>query len=229
MANAHSHTTPGNDGSWTSTGGRADDHGPAGSDVYYARFKLLLMSANDPLNRMEALFNPDQLAPDLTVVAGRLHPVGWSHPIKQYAYTNEISFSLDLLFTHLALVHGAGFGSRRIKAFNEVGTPDINAPVAWLSSFCYGASKGLAPSPVMVIWPKTMQLVCTVDHVKPTYKRWAPDGTPVEVMINVKFSEIRRAFRTSIDVLWGGLTDQGDQQLPSAFAGSRTRMGGRGR
>ncbi|MBU2567134.1 hypothetical protein KKG46_06290, partial [Patescibacteria group bacterium] len=201
MARSDSHTPTGSDSN--SVGGRGDDHGPVGSDVFYARFKLLLMSANDPQNRMEALFNPDQLPLDGTVVAGRLHPVGWSHPIKQYAYTNELSFSLDLLFTRMAMTYGVGFGSRRVKANNEVGEPDINAPVAWLMSFLYGAGKGLAPSPIMVVWPKTLQLVCSVDHVKPGYKRWAPDGTPVEVSVNVKFSELRRNFRTSIDVLWG--------------------------
>jgi hypothetical protein len=215
----------------TPSGGH--DHGPVGSDVYYARHKLLLVNAKDPQDRLEALFNPQQLAPSVTVVAGRLHPVGWSHPIKQYAYTNELSFTLALVFTRLAMLSpGEGFGARRHVLSSEFGHDggrgEVAAPVGWLMSFCYGLQKGTAPSPIYVIWPRTMNLLCTVDSVTPTYKRWAPDGTPVEVSVAVKFSELRKTFKSSQRQSYFGLQDPdraavGTVQMAGAPAASNKK------
>jgi hypothetical protein len=177
----------------------AHSHGPPGADVYYSQHKLLLVNANDSSIRMEALFNPQQLVPAITVVAGRLHPVGWSHPIKQYAYTNEVSFTLQLVFTRMAMMYpGSGYGARKVKESNASIRASVRDPVAWLTSFCYGPAKGKAPDPIYVIWPKTMNLLCTVDSVTPTFKRWATDGEPLEVSVSVKFSELRKEFKTSL-------------------------------
>ena len=223
------------------------DHGPVTEPgnrrmplTHLALAKVLLVDGKQHTNRMEALFNPQELAISARVQAGRLHPVGWSHPIKQYAYTEEVGFSLNFLFTKLALRWSGEQAGRQVPAPTEKqAVADATAPAAWLTSFCYGAYPGLAPHPLIVVWPHVLTMVTTVDTVQERYKRFAPDLSAMEVMVSVKFSELRKTFKSS-GMQWDGWKRHADLpteesgwgtsvELSYGMAISRTFMGGAGK
>jgi hypothetical protein len=202
-----------------------------------ATAKVLLVDGKHTLNRMEALFNPQQLGLGIRAQAGRLHPIGWSHPIKQYAYTEEVGFPLDFLFTKIAMTGRRGGMGRKIKSPAETNAPQVNIvdPAAWLTSFCYAPAIGRAPHPLLVVWPHVLTMMTTVDTANEMYRRFAPDLSAMEVMVRLKFSEIRVGFKTSY-MQWDGWSSFRDEHS-DALGGvglqltgpSRTRMGGAGR
>jgi hypothetical protein len=140
--------------------------------------QMALINARDTGDRLEVLFNPQKLSMEIETSRGTLNPIGSSHPVKQYAHTAELQFSLELYMTSSAAI---------LRHFST----DLNRAINWLASFVYPEGRQLAPPPLIVVWPNTVGKVVTVDHINVEYLRWHADGKPRIVTVTLDVSELR--------------------------------------
>ena len=182
--------------------------------------RLKLIDATEPLNKLDALFNPSSLSLAIDATAGRLNPVGSSHPVKQYAYTNEAKFSLELYWSTYHVYHR---GLQNIQM-------EPREALAWLASFCYPRQQGIAPAPLLVVWPNTLTMLVTVDSWKGDYLRWDADGVPRIARALLDVSELRQSPRYRRTVTMYGLHQSDDMHTSTAAsARARKHLGVRGR
>ena len=138
-------------------------------------------------NYLPALFNPATLSVDISVDVGKLHPPGASHATIQYGYTDSPTIPLELYFSTQLLM-------RRNAPL------DINYYVGFFSSFCYGTEAGKAPSPMLFVWPNTLEMVLVVEHFRADYVRFYQDDLrPSAVRVALDTTELRYTYRGSAD------------------------------
>lgn len=150
--------------------------------------RVYFMDPMDPTNQMQALFNPSELPFSTEAVIGELGPIGWSHDIQQYARTKSTGFSLTLEYSSVAFVElGVDF-------------PEMNQAHGFFRSFLYGASPGIAPKHLMMIWPNTAAIICTVKKVAVRFTRWDWRLNVRAFTVQLDLMEDRRSFLGSGEV-----------------------------
>jgi hypothetical protein len=178
-------------------GERAHDHVEHPLDIGEASTspsaKVTFIDAEDPWIQHRALFNPESIAPAGSVEIGQLHPIGWSAPVQQYAYTNDINFSLELKYSWLAMKQrGITFVDHR-EAY------------AFFFSYLYGPRPGIAPANLIVVFPKTLTMRVAVKSVAVNFERWDTSMNVRAFSINLDLTEIAESFRTNKAVRRSGL------------------------
>lgn len=168
-----------------------------GIDLTRAWAGVTLTSYLEPGDSMhEALLNPATLPIRLNVEMGELNPVGGSHSVLQYGHTKSPSIPLEFYFS----TQYQGRGKQAGQPGRTVITPiEVSQYVNWLLSFCYGAQPGEAPSPLLIIWPQTLNIAIVVKSVEASYVRFAADLTPMAAKVNVEFTELRYSFKGSTE------------------------------
>ena len=169
-------------------------------------YRVVLVNALEPEERFRAYFNPTELEGSLSVTAGRLQPIGWSHPVKQYAYTGEIKIPFRFWLSTLAMrAWPPGTANRSEPAIGRTFLWDVMDVVKWLLSFCYAEDAGMAPAPLLVFWPKTLGMLFTVDEVSWKILHWDTEMTPKIAEVHLSCSELRQQFRSRMNMLRNGL------------------------
>jgi len=177
-------------------------------------FKVYFMANSDPIDALQSCYNPDSL--DLTVSCdiGRLGPVGWSHATQQYAKTDPIDFPMHLEFSAIRM---------RDKNSGSLFKDDTTGPIRWFMSHCYGEQPGKSPDPIIVIWPKTLTLLCIIRSMNVGMKRWDHRGVLTNYAIDLELSELRSEFRSSEMAYKEGFTSS--SYLRGNKSGAPTRVG----
>jgi hypothetical protein len=147
--------------------------------------RVTFIDANDSSRQHKALFNPQDLNISVSATVGKLQPIGWSQPIKQYANTGEVSFSVTLEYTAIAAREKAIVFTDYLSAYR------------FFLSFMYGEQPGTAPSFLVVVWPKTITMLCVVEGLEVNFKRWDTEMNVREFSINLRLTEIGEKFRPS--------------------------------
>jgi len=122
--------------------------------------QVYIGSLDDPSNGLAAFFNPESLRIALGVTVGQLHPVGSSHPVLQYGYTEGVSIPLELYFS--------------VQLLKRLPTAMLDLPdyVHWFSSFCYPRESGAAPELLYFIWPHVLDMTLVVTKFNAEYIRF---------------------------------------------------------
>jgi len=101
--------------------------------------------------------NPETLQILINLNVGKMSPIGSSHETKQYASTQSPSFSIELFFS-------AAVAYRRKYEY-----PSIDAAMNWLSANGYGRERGIAPDPLLILWPNVLSLTYAVESISISY------------------------------------------------------------
>jgi len=158
-----------------------------------ASARVVLAELFDTSNAMEAMFNPEQLELSVEAGVGDLQPVGWSHGIQQYGHTKCVSFPLTFIYT----LHGLRFRDPPLVSKKAFPFMSLTDAVGWFSSFVYPRDYGVAPSPMLVVWPRVLTMAVVVRSVSAKYTRFDRDLEPREVQITTQLSEIRQQLKIS--------------------------------
>ncbi len=201
----------------------------------YKDFKLRLVNLLDPTEFYVAVFNPNELPVEVAVTAGRLHPIGSSQPVKQYAHTGDLRTSIKLWLSTLAMKAWPPGTETRPEISAALGRyagdygVDVRSVVDWLMGFCHADDEGLAPPPLLLVWPKSLSMVCTLDGVRTRIALWDTEMVPRVAEVELTLSELRTEFKSRSQF---SLSRGGDSQL-GAFrmksnTGSPLRVSGGG-
>lgn len=155
-------------------------------DPLRAAAHLVLAELNNVSNKMSVLFNPESLRGNVRVGIGKLNPVGWSHTISQYFHTESPTFPIELYFSALL--------ARRLR---YTAYPSIESAEAWLSSFCYSRELGVAPSPLLVVWPNVRTMVIALESFDSDYQLFDRNLNARIARFTLQCIELRSAFKTA--------------------------------
>ena len=202
-------------------------------------YKLLLVNANNTADRYRAIFNPNELTISVDVGIGKLQPIGWSHPVKQYAHTNEVKVPMKFWLSSLAMTQwppympgsASGLG---VGAADVVFADDVRGPVTWLQSFCYAEGPGLAPPHMIIMLPNNLCIRVAVEGVTVKYLMWDGKMIPRIAEVDLNASEARVGFRYRSEFLTNGFVASYGMSTAAAqdalresmpVAGKRTMLG----
>lgn len=187
---------------------------PLGRDITRSLARVAITDMFNPGNRLiTGLLNPDVLSYSISVEIGQLNPVGWSHGVVQYGHTKSISVPLDLYFsTQLTPRRG--------------GHRDIQWYVDWFAAFCFPQDNGIAPPPMLLVWPKVMDIALVVEDFSADYVRFHEDLSPGAVHVAIEALELRHTFRTAGKVRSDGLRRA--DPLLSRYAGTGSPLNFKG-
>lgn len=138
---------------------------------------------------VSAQFNPDEVQEELTVNYAELPVVGLSHRPMQYVGTSNLLLNYDLGFDVLSIEGGSAIAAR-----------------TFLHSVCYaskqaqGITDGGTPE-LLFSWPNLYSLVCRMQKLSITFKRFNITGLPTLFVASVSLSEARVTRLYSEDVL----------------------------
>jgi hypothetical protein len=180
--------------------------------------KVTFVDSDDPAIQHRALFNPETIAPSGSVEIGELHPIGWSAPVKQYAYTNSVDFTLELKYSAVAMLQ---------RNFKFVHQKDA---YAFFMSYLYSEAPGRAPAHLIVVFPKTLTLRCAVKSVTTSFERWDTAMNVRGYTLSVEFTEVAESFRSKGQVRRNGLQIatrdlSADQRTGIKIAGQSLNLG----
>jgi hypothetical protein len=168
--------------------------------------KLNISCIADPANAWTVLFNPTDLGGSLSAKIGRLEPIGWSSPVKQYACTGEIKIPIKLWLSSLAM----RTWPPQLVVQQTVGGKtwtDVRDPLNWLLSLFYADAPGLAPPLVRLNWPGTIDMQVNFDDINWRFLAWDNAGTPRFAEIELTTSEVAEGFRSRACMVQYGLQD----------------------
>lgn len=188
------------------------------TDMIPVTGKMVLIDSSQRLNKLPVLFNPNKLPISIRVAMGALHPVGSSHPVLNYHHTEAITFPLELYWS---AIHMHALGYKGLITLTEA--------VGWFASFCYPLKKGVAPPPLLIIWPKTLSMLVVVRSCQINYTHWDTKGNPRVIKINLQLTELRQASRYHEDMYAYGfaVSDEG-HSMSGLGAGFNPGQRGRG-
>lgn len=153
-----------------------------------ALVQVHLGSLDDPANTIGGLLNPTQLRISLGVNIGKLHPVGSSHPVLQYGYTEEAALPLEFYF------------STQLQQRLPNAILDLADYVHWFSAFCYPRESGGAPEILYMVWPHVLDMAIVVEKFDAEYTRFYRDTLHASaVRVSINTLEYRISFKTSMD------------------------------
>jgi hypothetical protein len=196
--------------------------------------RIALCSAIDPtMSQQEALINPSSLKYSIDVEVGKLHPVGWSQSVSQYGHTKSASVPIELYFSEQL----QGRSARPWNAFTpdsagqDILQFDVANKVDWLASFCHGEQPGVAPHPLMIIWPYVMNVAVVVEKFDVDYARFARSLRPIAAKVTLSCSELRFSYKSSQEMRDNGMRnlDPLITSSKSAATGYNVNLAGKGR
>ena len=185
-----------------------------------AGVRISLTEMCNPGRKMQdSLLNPESLPMDVAVSIGELNPVGASHSVLQYGHTKSPDVPIELYFSRAL--------QGRVPSLVRAGATAIEATgvvqyVRWLESFCFGPERGVAPSPMLLLWPGVCHIALAISAVRPRYIRFARNLHPIAVQVSLECKELRFSYKNS-----GEQRDDGYSKLdPLLRTGGSTYTGG---
>ena len=160
----------------------------------YTETKTFFMSEADETDTLEVCFNPNEMSLGMQMLTGKLTPVGWSGPARQYGATEPEPIDLVLEFSAIKMADGAAGG-----VFKD----NPQGPVNWFLKHMHGPQKGVAPSPVIFCYPGFVYVTVTVNGCRQRVLQLDRRGTPVRYELNLTLEELRRDYVDSACV--GGI------------------------
>jgi len=151
-------------------------------DPTQALARVALANSYDPTNSLPALLNPSSLNISISMNVGTLNPIGASHGAEQYASTNSPTFPLEFMF------------SAEIAVRKDYEYPKIDRAINWLAANGYARERGLAPDPLLVLWPNVLSLVYAVTAVDISYTGFSRTLGVKAAMVSLQGRELRRDF-----------------------------------
>jgi len=147
--------------------------------------QVYLASLDNPENTLGGLFNPETLRIALGVSIGKLHPVGSSHPVLMYGYTEGVSLPLEFYFS-----------VQLLKRLGPTAGLDLTSYVNWFSSFCYPSEKGGSPELLYFVWPNVLDMTLVVEKFNAEYIRFFHNKLMASaVKVSVDTLEYRMTFK----------------------------------
>lgn len=145
-------------------------------------------------SRLEAQYNPTELAETIGATYAKQKVIGLSHQVKQFTNTDDLTHTFTLKFD----------GTRSIAQQ----TMNMRAR-ALLHSWCYprrdANSVGRAgPTRVIFVWPGLVQLTTVILTLAFKYERFNVQMEPIQWEVAVGIEEIRDALLLAEDVLING-------------------------
>jgi hypothetical protein len=152
-----------------------------------ALVKVYLTDLFNPGKNMEqGLLNPEALSYATSVSMGELSPVNWPHSILQYGGTKSTSLPLDFYFSDQLTPRAGGSAANLVHYTN------------WFESFCYPNDLGVAPPPLLILWPSVLEMAVVVESVNINFTRFhAEDLSAAAVHVRLSARELRHTFRTA--------------------------------
>ena len=156
--------------------------------------------------------NPNSISYAFDVEIGELNPVGMSGSVLQYGFTKSGRVPLELYFsTQLSPRIGASF-------------EDLTYYTDWFMSYGYGDEIGTAPRPLLIIWPRVMELVLVVASYKADFVRFhGKTLMPAAIRVSIETRELRLLPRTAEVVKTDGILD-GSLGSGAANTGQPTKL-----
>lgn len=179
--------------------------------------KVSFIDAQEWSVQHKALFNPNELAISTSAQIGKLAPIGWSQPVKQYARTNEASFSLSLQYSKVA--------------YDELELQYMDHQYAYrfFLSFLYGERPGFAPHFLLVLWPKSVSMTVTVESVNVRFTRWDTALNVRDYAIDLQLTEVAETFLSSDQVFSHGFRRLNRRVVSPQAIAAAARIGTIGR
>jgi len=201
------------------------DSGPLFPQHVPQHLRLMLLDANAPSrDYIVAQFNPTEFQRQISVNIGQLEPIGWSHPIRQYASTGAVRMPLKLWFSAFAAgtfkqsalaVEGSPGADPELSFFSKggsitadsilsngegarLGSSYVRHCLLWLERHCYAEQPGLAPTPILLSWPKNLIVLATLDSMTTTIKMWTEELQVRVAEVDLQLTELRFGFRSSL-------------------------------
>lgn len=178
--------------------------------------KVVIADYNDTAEYIRVLLNPTSIEFSINVGIGKLQPVGWSNPIKQYSHTGEVVSGLELVINEYVLARYKAGGWTYAR--NKVET--IDHYVKWLSSYCYASSAGNSPGTLILHWPYVTTMSFVIESMKVKYTRFNRRLAPIEGNISLNISEVRTTFCDSLQQGLTGFIGRCDFSGPGKTSGS---------
>lgn len=143
---------------------------------------------------LEVLYNPTDVARELSVEYARRVVPGMSHEPLQYSHTKNETYSF--------LLYCVGLGRDGQEAIADFDR--------FLSSLCVPSSTAQdvitgGPADLLIVWPEFLSLRCRVTGLRFKYTSFATDGAPTRFSAEVTLEEYRTGRLTSEDVRRNGL------------------------
>ena len=137
-------------------------------------------------------FNPNQLKRQVKANYARKQVLGQSHEPMQYTGTSNSTFTLDLFYDALDADKPSvnPFGVSVSSAF-ELGQEARKFLEALLYPETLDGQILSEPPDVLVVWPKTMSLVCKAVALEFTDERFNSEGAVIQFTARVSFEESR--------------------------------------
>lgn len=130
-------------------------------------------------DRKHALFNPARYSASVNATWGTLNPIGWTHPARQYAYTESIKTQISLAFDAVLMQH--------LKyTFDK--PQDMGV---WFQSFVYPPKPGSPPDILHLRTPGFSNTDWIVETYSIKIEQWFHDGTPRLYFVDLNLSEFR--------------------------------------
>jgi hypothetical protein len=161
---------------------------------------------------LQSMYNPQQVEEALTVVWGRLSPLGASGQVMQYQRTDNLKIPLALTFD--------GHSTRHVtpSILTNAGVPGIaalaqNQPVEFARRFmlasCFGPRggetiPGVAPSRMLFIWPNMWQLAARVTEVKNGHTKFEQT-----LASQIMTSSIKLEYESLVRLTWHDVMERG--------------------
>jgi hypothetical protein len=194
-------------------------------DLVRADARVTLTDFADPGSTMrDALLNPSSLPISIDVAIGELNPVGASQTVLQYGYTQAASIPIELYFSTQLQGRYTTSNSEGSPGRTAIAMVDIQEYVNWLASFCYASQPGMAPSPLLIIWPHTLNIVVVVNSFRAEYIRFARDLAPTAARVMMDCKELRFSFKSSFNQRTNGWNKL-DPRLSKSGTGKGLNLG----
>lgn len=177
--------------------------------------QVYLGSLDDPSGNISGMLNPESLRIALSVSIGKLHPVGSSHPVLQYGYTDGVSLPLEFYFS-----------SQFQERLGGTAILDLPQYVHWFSAFCYPREKGAAPELLYMVWPNVLDMTLVVEKFNAEYTRFFNNDLRASaVKVSIDTLEYRISFKSAVDQRYDGFR-RADAGLKKYYGtGGRLRLG----
>jgi hypothetical protein len=158
---------------------------------------------------LQAMYNPQQVEEALTVVWGRLSPLGASGQPMQYQRTSNLTVPLALTFD--------AHSTRSVTpgVLKNAGVPGLEnlRPTEFARRFllasCYGprgaeSIQGTAPSRMLLIWPNMWQLAARITEVKIAHTKFE-----TTLASQIMTASLKLEYESLVRITWEDVMEKG--------------------
>jgi hypothetical protein len=154
-------------------------------EIVTPHVKIIVAKLHDVKNSLPGIMNPNQLRLSVGVSISKQHPIGSSHPTKQYSHTEDVQAPLEFYFSDQIL-----------RRQGVPGPIPVQTAAEWCMSCAYSRAPGYAPDPLLILWPHVWTAAYAVERVDVEYVRFNAWMEPSAAKITITGGELRDTFRT---------------------------------